>query len=99
MKNNFMKFKPYWILTAEQVMENLRPTESLINEGSIISKDFEGIIIQKQNQFSKEPQLYKIECPDGYMRFLTSSPILPLVFAKPTNKGIFPSTNLDLNEE
>jgi hypothetical protein len=98
-KNIFGIWRPHFILSPEAILEQQEPIESLLNMGTIISKDFQGITMQKQNQFSKEPQLYVIECPEGYMRYLTNSPILPLFFAKPTNKGIFPSTNLDLDSE
>ena len=98
-KNVFGIWRPHFILSAEAILSEQDPIESLLNMGTIISKDFQGITVQKQNQFSKEPQVYVIECPEGYMRYLTNSPILPLFFAKPTNKGIFPSTNLDLDSE
>jgi hypothetical protein len=97
--NNFGIWKPHFILSAEAILQQAEPMEALINEGTIITKDFQPITVSKQTQFSKDPQLMQIECPEGYMRYLTTSNILPLFFAKPTNKGIFPSNTHDLDEE
>jgi hypothetical protein len=102
MKNNLNSWgvwKPYFILTPEQMVNDSEPTEGLINEGQIITKDYQDIMIQRQTPFSKEPQAMLVKCPEGYMRFLTTSPLVPLFFAKPTNKGAFPSNNLELDSE
>jgi hypothetical protein len=56
-------------------------------------------MVQRQTPFSKEPQAMLVKCPEGYMRFLTTSPLVPLFFAKRTNKNVFPSNLNDLDAE
>lgn len=96
--NNFGVWKPYYILTPEAVLSGEQPIEVLLNEALIVSKDYQHITGQRQTPFSKDLQPVLIECPEGYMRALLNSPLLPVAFIKPTNKGIFPS-NTPQDEE
>jgi hypothetical protein len=98
-RNNFGIFKPYYLLTPEAAIQNMPPKEVLINQGSIIMTDLENIEGQKQSALSQTPQAVIIERPAGYVRAFLSSPLLSVVFIKPTDKTIFPSNTNDLNAE
>ena len=89
--NKFMKFRPYFVLTLDSVIDGREPQEILINEGAILFKDYEAIEIQKKNPYTERPEKIEIKPPTGYMRFITTSPAIPVFFAKPTNCGIYPS--------
>jgi len=80
--NNFGVWKFLLVLTPEDVAEQRQPTQKLVNMGQIILKDQEPVGIMRQTQFSKEPQMYTIPCPEGYERYLTNSPLAPVFFAK-----------------
>lgn len=99
LNNNFGIWRPYYILTAQAILQEEEPREILLNEGSLISKDFDSISVQKQTPFSKDPQMFEIACPEGYQRILSNSPLLPVFFGKRTNKSIFPSNTNDLDAE
>jgi hypothetical protein len=97
--NNFGIWRPYWVLTAQAILSEEQPVEMLLNEGILISKDFGDIMVQKQTQFTKEPQNVEIQCPEGYMRIMSFSQFMPVFFAKRTNKNVFPSNLNDLDTE
>lgn len=97
--NNFGIWRPYFILTPEAVLQGSEPMEAMINQGSIIMTDYMPIIGTKQSALSQTPQAVTIDRPEGYMRAFLSSPLMPVVFIKPTNKGIFPSNTADLDQE
>ena len=99
--NNFGIWRPYFVLTPEAMLQdaNCEPMEMMINQGSIIATDFKAIIGQKMSALSQQPQQVIIERPEGYMRAFLSSPLMPVVFIKPTNKAIFPSNTNDLDAE
>ena len=89
-------WNPYFILFPEQVaQDNFEPQEICINAGTISMVDQNPIMMQKHSAFSKEAQVVLIECPDGYSRILTTSPLMPVFFGKkkavslnlPTSKG------------
>lgn len=99
--NNFGIWRPYFVLTPEAMLQdaNCEPLEMMINQGSIIATDYKAIIGQKMSALSQQPQQVIIERPDGYMRAFLFSPLMPVVFIKPTNKAIFPSATNDLDGE
>lgn len=101
MKNNFGIWRPYFVLTPEAMIQdaNGQPLEMMINQGSIIATDYKDIIGNKISAISQTPQQVLIERPKGYMRAFLSSPLMPVVFIKPTNKNIFPSNLEDLDGE
>lgn len=89
-------WNPYYVLFPEQVaQDNFEPQEICINAGTISMIDQNPIMMSKSSAFSKEPQVVLIECPDGYSRMLTTSPLMPVFFAKkkavtlnlPSSKG------------
>lgn len=76
-------WNPYYVLFAEQVAsDNFEPIEMALNSGTIVCVDQNPIMMQKNSSFSKEPQIVLIECPDGFSRLLTTSPLMPVIFAK-----------------
>jgi len=99
--NNFGIWRPYFVLTPEAIIQNsdYEPLEMMINQGSIIATDYKDIIGNKISAISQQPQQIAIQRPQGYMRAFLSSPLMPVVFIKPTNKGIFPSNTADLDQE
>lgn len=80
--NNFGVWKYLLVLSPEDVAEQRAPGLKLVNMGQVILKDEESVGIMRQTQFSKEPQMYTIPCPEGYERYLTNSPLAPVFFAK-----------------
>lgn len=73
----------YEILFPEQIAnENFIPLEACINSATIFLVDQNPIMMQKQSNFSKEPQIIAINCPDGYSRFVSTSPVMPVFFAR-----------------
>ncbi|NBV14911.1 MAG: hypothetical protein EBS07_12735 [Sphingobacteriia bacterium] len=76
-------WNPYEVLFPEQIAnENFIPLEVCINSATIFLVDQNPIMMQKQSSFSKEPQIIAINCPEGYSRFVTTSPVMPVFFAR-----------------
>jgi len=76
-------WNPYYVLFAEQVAsDNFLPIEMALNSGTIVCVDQNPIMMQKNSSFSKDPQIVLIECPEGFSRLLTTSPLMPVIFAK-----------------
>jgi len=83
LTNLWGQFASMDVLLPDQVANgNFEPKRMMINKQSIALYDREPIIMQKQNQFSNEPVLVAVECPDDYFRIISSSPIMPVFFAK-----------------
>jgi len=87
-------WNPYEILFPEQVAnDNFTPIEVCLNSATISIVDRNPIMMQKQSAFSKEAQIMMVDCPDGYSRFITTSPLMPVFFAR--KKAI--SVNVQVN--
>jgi hypothetical protein len=83
LTNLWGQFASMDVLLPDQVANgNFEPKRMMINKQSIALYDKEPIIMQKQNKFSNEPVLVAVECPDEYYRIISSSPIMPVFFAK-----------------